>query len=168
MNDRAYQAHADFEEAKRLYEYDSSTGVFKIAIRRRGTTIGRVLLPQKRGYVLMRLNGRQVSAHRVAWLLVNGAWPRGQIDHIDGNKSNNAIANLRDVSHAGNQHNRTKPQKNNLTGVLGVSRSGRDRKFTARIGVDGKKVRLGRFETAEQAQAAYVQAKRRLHAEGVL
>ena len=157
------------DEVAQLLDYDPATGVMRWKTARGCRPAGAIAgTPLQNLYLQIKVLGKMVLAHRLAWLLHYGKWPTNHIDHIDGNRQNNAIANLRDVSHAGNQHNRTKPQKNNLTGVLGVSRSGRDRKFTARIGVDGKKVRLGRFETAEQAQAAYVQAKRRLHAEGVL
>lgn len=71
------------------------------------------------GYVRVSFLGRDYMAHRIVFALVNGAWPDGEIDHIDGNRSNNSIENLRVVDKTGNQRNRKK-SSNNTSGVSGV------------------------------------------------
>ncbi len=84
------------------------------------------------------------------------------IDHINGDKVDNRLENLRLVSHGENLQNIRKPMRNNTSGFLGVCRSGG--KFMATISVNGKSLNLGSFDKPEAAHAAYVAAKRRLHA----
>lgn len=114
------------------------------------------------GYLKIHLDHQAVMGHRLAWLMVHGEWPKGQIDHIDGNKLNNAIANLRVVEPKINKQNRRAPQSNNKSGFLGVfPERGR---WSASIGLGDKRCkRLGSFDTPEAAHSAYLSAKRRLH-----
>jgi HNH endonuclease/AP2 domain len=98
----------------------------------------------------------------VAWLIVYGAWPSKNIDHINGVKTDNRIANLRDVSQSINGENRAAPRKSTRSGFLGVTKD-KDGKFRAQISVGGKNTHLGVFAVAEEAFAAYLSAKRRLH-----
>lgn len=100
--------------------------------------------------------------HRVAWLIVHGAWPVGLIDHINGEKVDNRLANLREADKAINAQNRRGPAATSTVGFLGVSRQ-KNGRFQARIGVGGKNVALGTFDTAEEAHAAHIAGKRRLH-----
>lgn len=116
------------------------------------------------GYVRLRVLGKVQYAHRLAWLLSYGAWPQRDIDHINGVRSDNRLANLRDVSRTANCENqRCAPSSNRSTGVLGVCWHPGAKKFMASIGVSRKKLYLGLFPTAEEAHQAYLQAKRRLH-----
>lgn len=101
-------------------------------------------------------------AHRLAWLYIYGKWPQNELDHLDGNRANNKIANLRDAGDVLNSQNRRSPNKNNGVGLLGVSRHGL--RFKAMIGVNWKIKYLGIFDTKEEAHAVYVKAKRKLHA----
>lgn len=98
----------------------------------------------KHGHRYLDLTGIRVFAHRVVWLLVSGAWPSGEIDHINGKRDDNRIENLRDVPHADNQRN-TKRHKSNTSGVAGVSWAARRNKWQAYISIDGKRVSLGRY-----------------------
>lgn len=112
------------------------------------------------GYRKIRIDGHQFLAHRLAWVYVYGVWP-AEIDHVNGNRSDNRIANLRSVSHRDNQQNMRLPRSNNSSGYLGVHF---DRgRWVAQIRSEGMRHRLGRFDTAEEASDAYLAAKRRLH-----
>ena len=105
------------------------------------------------GYRKLKFCGKQYLVHRVAWLLHHGSWPVGDIDHIDGNSSNNKLVNLRDVSHCVNLQNRKSATTKNKTGFLGVVK--RRNKYAAHIHKNGKQIYLGLFATAELAHQAY-------------
>ena len=102
-----------------------------------------------------------MQAHRLVWMVVHGEFPGDMIDHINGNPTDNRIENLRVVTHSVNMQNRRTARSTNKTGLLGVSVSGS--KFSAEIRIDGTQVCLGRFETAQMAHEAYVNAKRTHH-----
>jgi hypothetical protein len=98
----------------------------------------------------------------LVWLWVNGSWPIGEIDHIDGDKLNNRIANLRDVDRATNTQNSKKARRNNKSsGLLGSYKSGN--RWQAQIRINGVCMTLGSFGTPEEAHAAYLGAKRLFH-----
>jgi hypothetical protein len=118
----------------------------------------------KHGYISIRLDDTLHYAHRLAWLYVYGKWPVNQIDHIDGNRANNAVANLREVSNAENAQNRRKSRSK--SGFLGVRKE--NSKWLAEIKVNYKPIRIGLFSTPEEAHEAYILTKRRLHAKNTL
>lgn len=149
---------------RELLDYDALTGVFVWRVHRnnnarRGDVAGTLNL----GYVVIAVDDKLYRAHRLAWLWAHGAWPAGHIDHIDGNRANNALANLRDVSRNVNQQNRKNAKHNSTSGLLGVSWCAPSRKWRAQIGVAGARMYLGRFATKEEAHARYLEAKRELH-----
>ncbi len=153
---------------REVLDYDPDTGVFRW-MRRMGSrapagAVAGSLRPD--GYVGIRVDRRVYFAHRLAWLIIHGAFPTDQIDHRDGHRANNRLANLRAATSEGNQQNQRRAHRNNKTGFLGVS-THRDR-FQAGIRVDGGRRYLGRFDTPEQAHAAYLDAKRQLHPMGML
>jgi hypothetical protein len=111
------------------------------------------------GYRQIGIDGQPEKAHRLVWLVVYGVWPAGQIDHIDGDRANNRVDNLRDVSGSENQWNLNRPW--GAVGMVGVTRHG-DR-FRSSISAKGVKRDLGMFDTAETARSAYLAAKRDLH-----
>jgi hypothetical protein len=113
------------------------------------------------GYQLVCVDGHKYPAHRLAWLIAHGVWPDGQIDHINGNRADNRLENLRDVPRAINAQNQRRAPKNSASGFLGVSRH--NNRWRARITIDKRTVRLGTFDTPHQAYAAYLSAKRQLH-----
>jgi HNH endonuclease len=106
------------------------------------------------GYLTGRLpNAGAFLAHRVLWKLATGTEPV-IIDHIDGNPSNNAIANLRSVTQAVNGRNR-KTRSDSPHGCAGVEYTGfKHRPWKATIGHNGKIVYIGAFETQEEAITA--------------
>jgi hypothetical protein len=114
------------------------------------------------GYVTVRIFGRQWKVHRVAWTLVYGDWPFEELDHINGNKGDNRLANLRPASKKENRQN-LPLQKNNTSGFMGVHRYHSWKRWRARIGTDGEKHNLGFFDSPEEAYQAYLAAKAKLH-----
>lgn len=113
------------------------------------------------GYVAGNIFGKSYQAHRVIWLHVTGCWPRGEIDHVNGDRSDNRLSNIRDVDRAMNSQNRRAESRHSKAGLLGVVSVGG--RFIAQIKRDGVTHRLGSFGTAQAAHGAYVAAKRRLH-----
>lgn len=157
------------ERLREVLNYDAETGVFtrKLRTARRiklGEPAGSV--SKLYGYLTIMVDLRSYKAHRLAWLYVYGKWPDEFIDHIDGNKLNNRISNLRDVSGSTNIQNQRKPHKRNSTGFLGVTvdnRAKNGRKYMAQIVLGGKHKFLGLYETPELAHEAYLNAKRQMH-----
>lgn len=146
--------------------YEPDTGTFRRLHTSRKFIAGSVMTGTlSHGYVLIWLDGKQRAAHRLAWLWMTGAWPLKDIDHIDGNRSNNAWANLRHVDRSTNLENIHGPKSHNRsTGLLGAYHSPSLGRFVSRIQVKGKSKSLGSFGSAEDAHAAYLSAKRELHA----
>jgi hypothetical protein len=142
--------------------YDPTTGLFKwlnpVYPKRTGWIAGS---DDGSGYLCFKINGSKVKAHRLAWYLMQGKWPDNIIDHVDSNKTNNKLSNLRDVSLSVNQQNRKKAQINSLSGLLGVKKN-RSR-WSAAIRLNGYQTHLGTYDTPEEAHAVYLEAKRKIH-----
>lgn len=156
------------DDVRRYFNYNPETGLITWRVRpSRNRQIGSVagtLHPD--GYRILRLHYKPLMAHRVAWALHHGQWPENEIDHINGIRGDNRICNLRDVVREVNTQNLRHARSDNACGMLGVGRhSGR---WRARLTVSGKLRSLGLFDTAEAAHAAYVKAKRELHAGNTL
>jgi len=151
------------QQLRELLHYDPQTGLFSRRTNgvryAAGAVVGNANRPNDRR--IIRIRGSVYKAHRLAWLYVYGEWPTYHIDHLDGNPSNNRIANLRDVPSVVNTQNIRKARSHNRSGLLGAYKS--RNKWNARITVDGKSIYLGVFDTAEQAHVAYVSAKRLYH-----
>lgn len=112
------------------------------------------------GYRNGRILGKMRLAHRVVWLIAYGEWPEADIDHINGNRSDNRLSNLRAVPELVNSRNRTKP-RNNVSGRVGVYWHKGKQKWAAQIGANMKKENLGDFCTRDEAVAAREAAERR-------
>lgn len=113
------------------------------------------------GYRVGNLLGLLFRAHRVAWAIAYGDWPALQIDHRNGDKSNNRLSNLREVTNQENQRN-VRLTKNNSSGVCGVNWRKALGKWHARIGIDGKIRHLGVFDNLADATAARRSAEQEL------
>lgn len=149
---------------RELFDYDGKTGVLVWRVGTGGRHVGDMAGTKDRaGYVRVQARGRLWLAHRLVWAYVHGEWPRGQIDHINGDRADNRIANLRDVSPSVNRQNMRAATRMNKTGFLGVHIQ--DGRYKAAITIDGKRTGLGSFGTGEEAHAAYL-AKKRLHHQG--
>lgn len=151
------------DEVAALLSYCPESGSFTWRVDLRGgVKAGDVAGTESNGYRQIGLKGVRYYAHRLAFLLMTGAWPSQQVDHRNGVKSDNRWENLRDVSNTANQQNLRKPGQNNTTGLLGVSRASGGR-FLAMIVVDGQKKFLGRYDCPHVAHAVYLAHKRLMH-----
>ena len=159
----------DIEKIREILAYDQETGVFTWKVARGprlpGYPIGARL---RNSYLAIGMFGKTFYAHRVAWAYVHGHWPIAEIDHINGNRTDNRIKNLRQATRSLNNQNKYRAMSNSTHGVLGVHLHKGTNRWRARIAVDGKDYHLGLFDTPEKAHAAYVAAKRRLHIVGML
>ena len=146
------------ERLKELLHYNPDTGLFTRIVKR---TNGGSGFLHHTGYVHIYIAGKTFAAHRLAWLYMTGEFPKHDIDHINGVKNDNRFCNLRDVPTQMNMQNEIRARKHNSTKLLGVSKKGT--KFAAFIRINGKRVYLGTFNTAEEAHVAYIEAKRVHH-----
>jgi len=154
------------QRLKEVLHYDADTGQFtslRAKGRRRHERVGTISKNEHFSYLRIRVDYKKYQAHRLAWLYVHGEWPNDGIDHINGDKVDNRISNLRAATHAQNKQNLRKARSDSKSGLLGASWSLALNKWRACIGVDGKKKHLGYFDKAEQAHAVYIEAKRTLH-----
>lgn len=158
----------DFDVCKmaEYFEINKTTGIIawkkkpaKTSKIKAGDTAGTI---HPTGYIFVTLNRRRYLAHRIAWALHYGYAPMQIVDHINGDKHDNRIKNLRLVSRRQNIQNQRLPSKRSSTGHLGVSRF-KNGKFRATINIDGKNKHLGSFNTIEEASDAYLTAKAKHH-----
>lgn len=147
------QSRLTADELRKLVTYDENTGIMRwtashTARIAKGEEVG---WTQNNGYRMCGINGKQYLVHRLAWLFVHGVWPDVLIDHIDRNRSNNALKNLRQANYSTNGANRA---------VKGVYRHKQNRNWVASVfkWEDGKrkKAHLGCFPTEEDATMAHV------------
>ena len=155
----------DVSRLRALFWYDANTGelIRRVAAGRWGRIPAETIAGSLRhdGYSLVDVDGVKFLVHRVSYAIAHGQWPMGQIDHIDGNRSNNKLLNLRDVEPAVNNQNQRRPKGQTQSGFLGVHRQHKN--WSAVIRVNGIRHHLGTRSTPEEAHALYVAAKRRLH-----
>jgi hypothetical protein len=152
------------ERLQELTHYDPETGVFTWRVRRPRLSFHRPVgcFDKSTGYRKMRVDGVNSLLHRFAWLYMHGSWPVGEIDHINRDKSDNRICNLRVLSKAGNAQNRPKPI-NNSSGQKGVYYRPSRGKWVASITVNKTKRWIGSFDSAELAGVAYAAVAKIVH-----
>lgn len=155
-------AYLTAERLRELFHYNPETGLFTRLVNVGRFTAGTVQTCIGGGYIVFRVDNRLYRAHRLAWLYTYGVFPSQCIDHIDGDRANNAINNLRDIPESGNFQNRGM-RAGNKSGYAGVSWDSQTQNWAAQIMKNRKTVRLGRFESAEEASAAYQRAKAEIH-----
>lgn len=145
-------------EVRRELQYCPETGLFTRKVSRGSGRAGAVAgTDDGKGYLKIQVLGRRYRAHRLAWLYVYGHLPDGEIDHINGNKSDNRIANLRVATPQENSRNRP-TRIDNAIGLKGVSFHRATGKYRAKISHGGREHSLGLYESPESAHAAYVRA----------
>lgn len=157
-----------YEKARETLDYNSSTGELTWAIKRsnrvkRGDVAGYI---DHYGYRILSatIDGveKALKAHRLVWFIENGYLPSLSIDHIDMNKSNNNISNLREAT-SKQQNQNKKKYSNNTSGYKGVSKSGK--KWIAKTRYNSAELYLGTFNTLEEASEAYQAKAKELHGE---
>lgn len=150
---------------RQILAYDPDTGEFTWKESRShlaaGSNAGR---KNRDGYSQIQIDGRKYSAHRLAWLLVHGRWPANQIDHRNGVRDDNRLANLREALPSENQHN-CRISARNTSGIKGVSWNKQAGKWGAHIRVSRRQIFLGHFDNVELAGAAYTEASQKYHGE---
>jgi len=116
----------DINKLRQMISYDPETGFLKWIVPRRGHSAGSPAgYSHRTGYTFLEIENRHYAGHRVAWAVVHGKWPR-YIDHINGNRSDNRLANLREATWQQNQANRP-TFKNNHAGMEQDDGRSRDR-----------------------------------------
>ena len=124
-----------------------------------GQIAGRVT---DKGYRQIMVDGVRYAGHRLVWLLHHGCFPEHEIDHINGDRDDNRISNLREATKSENQQNIGGSRKHSKTGLVGASYHAGNR-WKAQIRVNGKKYHLGLFSSPEEAHLAYLRAKAEMH-----
>lgn len=154
------------ESLRSLLHYDPATGIFRWLKDGRYKRTGKIATckAKRSGYAIIWNDGEAYYAHRLAWLYCKGEWPREMLDHINGVRDDNRLANLRECDRAQNAIN-AKLNASNSSGFKGVFRD--KGQWRARIRVNKKRISLGCFPTAEEAAAAYNAAAFKFHGEFV-
>lgn len=156
----------NYERLLELSNYDVDTGklynkVWRCGRAPIGKEIGHL---NSTGHLTAVLDGRNYKVHRLVWLYHYKEWPKYDLDHIDGNKTNNKITNLRECKDGiVNQHNITKKREDNKSGYTGVSFDKSTQKWVAQVGYKGDRLHLGLYDSPEKAHLAYLKKKRQLH-----
>ena len=134
--------------------YDPITGLFKwlIATGRRAK-IGDVAGSVQRKYIHIRVDGQAYAAHRLAWLFVMGVWPDGELDHVDGDGTNNRWSNIRPATRVEQMRNAA-VRYDSTSGYKGVSWHKAGNCWRAYITVEGRTIALGLYRDKENAIAA--------------
>jgi hypothetical protein len=148
------------QRLKELLDYDRDTGSFTRKTTTKGALKGApagCLKPNN--YVELMVDGLLYKAHRLAWLYEYGSFPQNHLDHINGNKSDNRVINLREATHSNNLKN-VGVRKDNKLGVKGIHLD--KGIYVAQLIIDGKQKKIGRFKCLEDAKKAYIE-KARLH-----
>ena len=157
------------ERLKSLLDYDPDVGVFRWKWRV-STKVPRDLtagIKYPRGYIGIRIDGRRYHAHRLAWFYVHGVWPTLDIDHIDGDPSNNRLANLREATRSQNLANLHK-RRGNAKYPKGVYKRGGNKGdwgYGVQIKDGDTYLKFGRYDTPEEAHEMYCEAAVMLHGE---
>lgn len=156
------------ERLRQVVQYDPETGVFIRLEKHPNAPAGSVagysapVQNSQLRYWCIKIDNKKYSAHRLAWLYIHGNFPSRHIDHIDGNGTNNAIANLREATRSENMQNR-RLHSNNTSGMRGVMWHKATGKWLAKIQANGKPKHLGLFDSQGAAHEAYVNAAKELH-----
>ncbi len=152
------------DSLREILDYDPETGVFRRKVRASNAASGSVAGSIMNGYVAISIGNQRYKAHRLAWLYVYGSWPKMAIDHINGNRADNRIYNIRLATQRMNRENLHSARSDNKSsGMLGAHWCEYHKKWKSHIRTHGKLIHIGYFKTAEEAHQKYLEAKRLLH-----
>jgi hypothetical protein len=144
-------------ELHSLFDYKDGVLTWKQG-RKKGKVAGSL---KPTGYTVVEIKNQNIMAHRLVWIMHNGSID-GQVDHINGNRSDNRIENLRVVTDYQNQWNR-KIGKNNTIGIKGIRLRKDNNKYEARLCVNNKRIVLGSFDDLELAELVVMEARDKYH-----
>lgn len=149
-------------EISNLFEYFNGALISKYSRTNRiaGSSVGRIT---KHGYKSVKIGKKQFYEHRLIWMLFNSNLHGLDVDHINGNRSDNRIENLRLATRTENNRNLHSAKCNSKTGLLGACFHKKTGKFVAQIRSNGKYLHLGLFDTAQLAHETYMNAKTIYH-----
>ena len=150
---------------KEILNYNPENGLFYWKINKKGHVKSGDIAGSnhKKGYISIRINGKDYLAHRLALIISeHKILPNKQVDHINGDKKDNRITNLRLVTYSENNQNVGR-RKDNLSGFKGVGFDNRRKKWRSRIRANDKMIWLGYFNTPEEAHEAYCREANKLH-----
>lgn len=145
--------------AKKYYHYDKNTGLVtykKLPKNFKRKRIGDVVGSISHGYIRTEINNKTYAMHNIVWLIHYGHFPNQVIDHINGNKSDNRIENLRDCSRRDNSNNL---EMHRLGHLPGTSFSKQHKKWASYINFKNKKIHLKLCKTQKEAHELYLKSK---------
>lgn len=151
-----------------ILDYNPETGIFVWKMPRPKIQVGSIaghIRKGKKPYVHIMIDGKDYSAHRLAWFYVHGIWPNEHIDHINGNHSDNRLVNLREATRSQNKANSISTNKTGFKGVRFLPWVKNGKQWMAQITFNKKVTYLGSFYTPEEAHWAYCDAAEQLHGE---
>lgn len=152
------------ERLKEVLLYDPETGIFTRRVKRRKWGIDtRVGTPLNSMYWAINVDRKLYLAHRLAWFYVYGEWPPKDIDHINRDRQDNRLANLRLAVRSQNNFNAKRAI--GRTGFRGVYYDSRRKKYTVRPWIYCERRSLGSYDTAEEAHAVYMAVVKERHGE---
>jgi hypothetical protein len=155
----------NIERLRELFAYDPKTGVIRWIVDYRHLYISSGDLAgciDRKGYRVIKVGRSTFKAHRIAWALHYGEWPVRCLDHINCDRDDNRIANLRQATNAQNNAN----SKSRRTGrQKGAYWDKKNQRWCSSIGIGGKKKHLGYFRTEAAAAVAFADASREIHGE---
>jgi len=152
------------DKVQSLFNYDPDIGIFTRKVKTTAKTkIGDVVgYDNKNGYKKISIDNKLYFSHRLAWLYVYGVWPEKGLDHINRNRSDNRLCNLRLANQSENTQN-TAIRKNNTSGYKGVTFCKNTNKWISQIMINYKHIYIGKYETPEIAYEQYINMAKKLH-----
>lgn len=156
--------NVSFKEASKMFSYNPITG-YLTRLKTQGSMAPKGGIAGSKhplGYLTIGIQGKTYYAHRIAWLLITGSWPKTMIDHINGIKDDNRLCNLREATLGQNAHNQTINVKN-TSGIKGVSWSTEIQKWKVGLRFEGKHYHLGAFNDLKKAEEIIRNARIKIH-----
>lgn len=157
----------DIDALKVEISYDPETGEFRWLKPASGRRLSGRAGTMQDGYRRVMVNGQAYQCHVLAFAFMMNRWPENEIDHVNGDKADNRWSNLREATRQENAENVHRPRRHNKLGLLGVCLGPKlvdgSQRYIAQIQLNGRRIYIGQFASAEEAHEAYLSKKRELH-----